>query len=163
MFAGNVVSALFLVSCNPFNVVSALRNSFVPSLIVLSGSYVIRERNNESAADAARRSEPLVVCEYSSKTCGGERRWEVGAIRYAEGSRLRQSVANASVRNVDKFPEELSGKMLDIMARRREFMRDYPETKLRAYVCVWHFRKIVSTKTKANFNALRSSMNFYRS
>lgn len=44
------------------------------------------------------------------------RRWEVGAIRYAgKRSRLCQSVANASVRNADKFPEELSGKMLDIM------------------------------------------------
>lgn len=44
------------------------------------------------------------------------RRWEVGAIRYAgKRSRLCQSVANASVRNADKFPEELSGKMFDIM------------------------------------------------
>jgi len=55
-------------------------------------------------------------------------RWEVEAIRYTGRSRLRQSVANASVRNVDKFTEEFSGKMLDVTARRREFMRDYSET-----------------------------------
>lgn len=47
----------------------------------------------------------------------GKRRWEVGAIRYAgKRSHLCQSVANASVRNADKFPEELSGKMLDVIS-----------------------------------------------
>lgn len=38
----DIVSALVALSRNPFNVESALRNSFVPSLIVCLGCYIIR-------------------------------------------------------------------------------------------------------------------------
>jgi len=86
----------------------------------------------------------------------GKRRWEVGAIRYAgKRSRLCQSVANASVRNADKFPEELSGKVLDVT---RTCTRDRRVSKME--------RRIVSAKTKFDerqiFVATDSNFNPFR-
>lgn len=119
---GRRVSAFSLLSRNPFNVESAQRNSFVPSLIVWPDCYIIRERVT-SVVDVAHRSKPHAV-DTLGHECSGKTwkatGWEVGAIRYAGRSRLRQSVANASVRNADKFPEESfpKGEMLDVAVTR---------------------------------------------
>lgn len=134
----------------------------------LSGSYAIRERNNESAADAARRSEPFLVrvpeVRRVAESDGGKLEQFVtpGEVVYVNPSRTRACVMQINSRK--SFPERCS------MLRRGDanLCTITPKpTCVRALYVYVTFRTLDIlekdlNETKADFNTVCFSTNFYR-